>query len=211
MVTDLAPVDLIIQRAGRLRRHNRTESGDLKLKGPDERGQSNLKIFGPSLDQKIESNWYSSFSRGSAFVYPDHGVVWKTASVIKQKETLSLPQDSRVLIEEVFGENNNEIPENLEALTFKEHGRQSAHQQMAQFNSINLNQGYSREGFDWWDDAFTPTRLGEPSQGVQLVTIKNNKIHPLYDEDRLPSLSQLNLLQSHALKSLTTVKKRKKS
>ena len=119
MVTDLAPVDLIIQRAGRLRRHNRTESGDLKLKGPDERGQSNLKIFGPSLDQKIESNWYSSFSRGSAFVYPDHGVVWKTASVIKQKETLSLPEDSRVLIEEVFGENNNEIPENLEALTLR--------------------------------------------------------------------------------------------
>lgn len=76
MISD-GPVDLLIQRAGRLQRHIRDINGQLKRDGKDERSPPELLILAPVWDDAPDE-WFGSAMRNSAYVYPDHGRIWLT-------------------------------------------------------------------------------------------------------------------------------------
>jgi CRISPR-associated endonuclease/helicase Cas3 len=88
MVSDLAPIDLLLQRAGRLHRHNRlrpTHHTEPHLWINSETQEGGLSI---DVDRWI----YSEF------------ILRKSWDAIRERDILTLPVDYRPLIESVYGE-----------------------------------------------------------------------------------------------------------
>ena len=91
MVTDLAPVDLILQRAGRLHRHQRqSQERPLKLQQPM------LWIMQPELG----GNGLPDFGV-SGFVYDPH-ILLRSWLEVRDREQLKVPDNIESLIEAVY-------------------------------------------------------------------------------------------------------------
>lgn len=150
MVTDLCPVDLLIQRAGRLHRHSR---GD--------RGTAKLLVYAPPLSNDPEPNWVKNWSRGTGFVYQDHSKLWLSLKIIGNGFTM--PADARRLVEGVYGEPAYPVPIGLAKSALEYAGREIARSSTGIAASINPALPYQTEGAPTWDDTQAPTRLGERS------------------------------------------------
>lgn len=159
MVTDLAPMDLIIQRSGRLHRHKRSE-----------RGVPLLIVFAPLVSEKPVYEWYSTLFPKGAYVYPNHGQLWLTARLLAERKKITMPDDARLLIEGTFGESaQQEIPETLIHHEIKADGKNMADQATAQLNVLHLSNGYKDTPNQWQNDTRIPTRLGEARVTVLLL------------------------------------------
>lgn len=90
MITELAPVDLILQRAGRLHRHaGRVRPGQLK--------QPELLLLKPEMEEES----FPDFG-ASRWIY-DYSTLWKTWRALRDKNELHTLRDTRSLIETVYG------------------------------------------------------------------------------------------------------------
>lgn len=99
MVSALAPIDLLLQRAGRLHRHRRTSSGDLQPDGsPDERPDPVLFVIQPNRDEHglplIDDPVYA----------PD--ILMRTLQYLQFHPHIKSPADISEAIEAVYSEFN---------------------------------------------------------------------------------------------------------
>lgn len=178
LVTDLAPIDRVIQRAGRLRRHRRSVDGTPQAdpSAADERGEPLLWVLTPPWTDAPDACWFkAAFPKGAA-VYAHHGQLWLTARTL-QAGGFTMPDDARQLIEGVFG-NDADLPPGLEANALAAEGLGYAAQTQAQMNTLKLAGGYTRGGIDWWADAKTPSRLGEATSTVALARWVGGRLLP---------------------------------
>jgi len=178
MISDLAPVDLLIQRAGRLCRHVRDATGNRA--DTDRRGVPKLWLFGPAFTDEPQADWIGGPLPGTAAVYPDHGRLWLTAKWLGESGRLAMPDDARALIEGVYGEDADAaIPAAFQNKTHQVEGDKSAKQSIASANAIKLSDGYEDQGYEPWDDTLTPTRLeDQPSVTLRLARWKDGEAQP---------------------------------
>ncbi|MCL5974966.1 MAG: CRISPR-associated helicase Cas3' [Gammaproteobacteria bacterium] len=179
LISDLAPIDRLLQRAGRLRRHSRDVQGDRLLAdgAADQRGEPCLWIYAPEWTDEPSEMWVKNVLPKAGFVYPDHGQLWLTAKIL-QSGSFTMPQDARNLIESVFGD-DSAIPKGLQQANLTVQGQQMADASHAKNNTLTLVSGYKRGNvMDWWNEAKTPSRLGEQSINVFLARWENEHLVP---------------------------------
>lgn len=161
MISDLAPVDLLLQRAGRLHRHrdrkrpSGLEEPVLHVILPEEEAAEDLeKRYGPS-----------------GYVYAPF-LLYNTEKLLEKGRTVRVPQDVRSVIEQVY---ERVTEENFEAWQKRAFGQQlesanAAHaafpvpaddtffpaQSHAEFEDLNVDDGFE-------PSARAATRLGDPT------------------------------------------------
>ncbi|GAB3393408.1 CRISPR-associated helicase Cas3' [Azotobacter armeniacus] len=99
LITDLAPVDLILQRAGRLHRHRRVR--------PQAHAEARLFVAGldpQRLPELKKTAW--------EFVYEPY-ILGRTWALLSREQILQLPQDIDRLVQAVYGDTL--LPADLEA------------------------------------------------------------------------------------------------
>ncbi len=100
MISELAPIDLLLQRSGRIKRHTRDKDGNL-INGPDGRGEPMLHILVPA----VEGGKHSKMDKIKT-VYKEYPLL-QTMKVLEGKEEIDLPDKFRPLIEEVYGDSSS--------------------------------------------------------------------------------------------------------
>jgi CRISPR-associated endonuclease/helicase Cas3 len=201
MISDLAPIDLLIQRAGRLQRHTRTAQGE-RLLGDhvqDQREPPCLWILSPDPLKVATSEWLRCMLSGTQAVYPNVGQLWLTARVLLKNNGFAMPQDARTLIEGVYGdEAQNEIPKELKAASKAAEGKLRADAGMGNFNQLKLDKGYTQASAahngGWSEEVNIPTRLGDDMVTCVLVTeVDGGWVAYAGDVPHKWALSQLSL------------------
>lgn len=91
LVTDLAPTELILQRIGRLHRHNRMR--------PNGFAQANCYILHPDTNWKGDAKAVKGALNPHHLIYPPLSL-WQAADTLKARQQIQLPDDIRPLLED---------------------------------------------------------------------------------------------------------------
>jgi len=198
LVTDLAPIDSVIQRAGRMHRHLRDSDGNFiehpKTGETDGRGSPKLYIVSPDPSE-ITSSWYGSMFPRAKFVYQHEGRLWLSAKRLFQEDTIVIPEQSRGLVEAVYLK-DPEFPPQLETAELEAEGKDRAGKSQAEMNSMTLMRGYKEISSPRWKtDLRTPTRLKTtPDIRIRLAKDEDSNIKPWATQTTYPwSMSELTI------------------
>jgi CRISPR-associated endonuclease/helicase Cas3 len=190
MVSDLAPIDLLIQRAGRLHRHDRDAR-------PDGASDAMLGILAPAFSDAPPGTWYADLFPKGKFVYPHAGHLWRTMKVLKEKGRIHIPEEARSLLDAVYREADLQhpttqdddpewgIPGGLLKTSNKAINKAKKASAEANHNALHLDGGYGSlkaGGREWFSEKRTPTRLGDPTTTVRLARWDGDRLVPWADD-----------------------------
>ncbi|MFN5515928.1 MAG: CRISPR-associated helicase Cas3' [Cyanobacteriota bacterium] len=91
IISDLAPIDLLLQRSGRLHRHEKKDE-----RRPSAFANPTLWLIAPTLDRQGKADFGDS-----GFIYDRH-ILLRTWLTLRQRECVQLPKETDGLIEAVY-------------------------------------------------------------------------------------------------------------
>lgn len=178
LISDLAPIDLLIQRAGRLHRHNRAN-----------RTKPIFYVYTPIETKDPSTKWYADTFPHAQWVYRDAALLWRTNEVLRKQKRLKLPDEARFLIESVYGDIKKfeqiETPSAFSSSEDNAWAETMNKSSLANFNRIKFEQGYCRMSNDngkWESDERVSTRLSEPTNRIYLCRWLDGEIISLYSD-----------------------------
>jgi len=176
IVTDMAPADLIIQRAGRLWRHSHRT--DRPLHSPE------LLLLGPEPKEDVQASWLSATLAGTAYIYPA-SLVWRSARALLDAGTIETPYNIRTLVEAAYDE-SIALPSALIRSDTESIAEGMVARSLAQQNLLSLEKGYSVFSGPWDTEARTPTRLEEgPTVTLRLAMVEQGNVVPYVSDPTL--------------------------
>lgn len=175
LCTDLAPADLLIQRAGRLWRHRR---GPRPVAGPE------MLVVSPEAVDDPAGDWIAKPQPGTAAVYHDPALLWRGARALFGEGALVTPDDMRSLIEATADTGN--LPDAMVGAADKAEGKILAQIGLAAQNVLEVWDGYDRAAGLWEPDTRTPTRLEDPPQvTLRLARLCDGRVVPYAEDEDL--------------------------
>ena len=166
IVTELAPMELLLQRFGRGHRHDR------KLR-PEGFATARACVLAPRAVDAPQPDWGKAELGKGLFVYPDRGLLWRTTKQLATHPRIELPKHARDLVEEAYDQEKFPTPEVFEASAQAREGKAWSEASLARANALRFERGYGAEAADgrWHDDRVVPTRLGEPTETLRLLRV----------------------------------------
>lgn len=199
LLSDLAPMELMIQRAGRCHRHEREGRGqgfEFPL----------MKILMPAPVDDADADWYAKLFPSGQYVYPRPALLWRTARLLCNKNQFLLPEEARELVEGVYGNTGINAPAIFDEKESKATGNDFAKKSMANFSALDFSLGYNSNSGQWEDDTVSPTRLGEDSRQLRLIKLTKDKLQ-LWAADRLEDTSIKACMRSEVRVSVRKISK----
>jgi CRISPR-associated endonuclease/helicase Cas3 len=159
MISHLAPIDLLLQRSGRLHRHERKNRPSV-LKSP------NLWIVNPTMNEQGKIDFGDS-----GYIYDRH-VLLRSWLTLRERSSLQLPGEMDSLIESVY-DLEAPIPENLEPdfqedwqVSLADYEAKTEDSHWAKANQVKLPPARADNN----TDEFTRLRKDDDDSTVQAVT-----------------------------------------
>lgn len=190
LVSDLAPIDLLLQRAGRLWRHGR---GLRPVPGPE------LLVVGPAPVEDAAARWFAEAFPRAAHVYRNHALLWLSARHLFAEPEWRVPEDVRTLVEAVYGADEAKaFPPALERNFEWATGDDYAAIAQARVAVLKLEDGYCAGHIGWDEDTRVLTRLGEERRVLRLARVENGAVVPWCKAPTLAQAWALSEVEVHA-------------
>ncbi len=161
LLSDLAPMELMIQRGGRCHRHERPR--------PDGYRTPRMLVLSPPPDDDAPRSWYGDYFPSGQWVYPRPALLWRTARLLRDKQRLLLPDEARELVEGAYGNGDLVAPATFDPKEDQALAKDCSDRAVSMYASLNFEPGYDLGSGVWEQDVDALTRLGQPSHRVRLI------------------------------------------
>lgn len=179
-VSDLAPLDALLQRFGRRRRHARDRDGH---RNPTEqRGDSPAWVIMPSPES---ARFFEELPFGTTQVYYMRGVLRRTARIVAEVREIVVPAGVRAAVDDAYNEEDGDATA-VRARDEHAQGRRMADTGQARLNALKFDAGYDPAAGEFSDRAASVTRLGAESLRVVLC---DENAEPLFGDMQQSAVS----------------------